>query len=74
MRWIKLEPSLRGDGFSFDAVVGLAGGKIFVFFGCAAGPFDYDAINFVALAETEGYGQFGLREVAGAAFHQALLG
>ena len=69
-----LEAALWRDAFAFDAVVGLACGEMFVFFRIAAGPFDYDAINFVAFAEAEGHRELGLREVAGAAFDQARLG
>src|SRR5271163_5056799 len=74
MRWAVLEPAVRGDAFAFDAVVGLACGEIFVFFGIAAGPFDYDAVNLVAFGQAEGYWELGLREVTGAALSQAQLG
>jgi hypothetical protein len=72
-RIFELEAALRGDGFSFDAIVGLARGEILVFFGIAAGPFDHDAFDLVTFAETESYREFGLREVAGSAFYQAFL-
>ena len=72
-RIFELEAALRGDGFSFDTIVGLACGEIFAFFSIAAGPFDYEAVNVVAFAEAESYREFGLREVAGSAFYQAFL-
>jgi hypothetical protein len=70
----ELETALRGDGFPLDAVVGLACGEIFVFFGIAARPFDYEAVDLVTFAEAESYREFGLREIAGAAFYQPFLG
>ena len=69
----ELETALRGDGFPLDAIVGLACGEIFVFFGIAARPFDYEAVDLVTFAEAESYREFGLREIAGSALCEALL-
>ncbi len=55
---------MRGDAFAFDAIVGLAGGEVFVFFGSAAGPRDSNALDLVAFAQAEGDRQLGLRQIA----------
>src|SRR5580692_820950 len=61
------------DTFTFGATIGLPGGEIVVVFDAAIGPLNHDPGNFVALAEAESYGKFGLGEVTRSTFDQARL-
>ena len=69
-----LEIGLSIYPLCFHAVVGLSGLQFFVLFGAAAGPVENDAIDFIVRAEAEGYRQFGLGEIAGAAVDHSGLG
>src|ERR1035437_8768628 len=66
-------PSARGQPLAFGALV-RTGAHVFEFLHGAAGPLDDQAAGGVALAEPEGQGQFGLRQVAGTGFDAAGLG
>src|SRR3984957_2375365 len=61
------------DTFTFGATIGLSGAEIFVVFDATVGPLNHDPGNFVALAEAESYGKFGLGEVARSTFDQTRL-
>src|SRR5580704_3673503 len=61
------------DTFTFGATIGLPGGEIVVVFDAAIGPLNHDPGNFVALAEAESYGKFGLGEVTRSTFDQTRL-
>lgn len=46
------------DAFRFDALIHFAGSEILILFHPSAGPLDHDAIDAIALAQTEGDRQF----------------
>jgi len=73
-----LEARQRRDSLPFHALIGAASGEVLIVFRAAAGPGDYYSINehsidCVALAESEGHGQFRLRQIARSAFHEPRL-
>src|SRR5690242_16008447 len=55
----------------FSQLVGLPGLKLRVFLGIATGPVQYDFVDFILVAYTEGQGKFRLGEVAGACAYLA---
>ena len=64
----------RNDPFFFRTFVATARCQVFVFLGSATGPIDYDAVNAVALLQTESHGQFRLGQITGTAFDDLRLG